>query len=58
MVTRVLRPLTWFGLMECMEPADRPKPAWGSLRLYRKSRLFDRLLSFDVQTRMPSGPLQ
>ena len=30
----------------------------GSLRLYRKSRLFDRLLSFDVQTRMPSGPLQ
>ncbi len=55
MVTRVLRPLTWFGLMECK--ADRSKPAWGRVRLYRKTGLFDRMLSFDVEFRA-SGSVQ
>jgi hypothetical protein len=56
MITRVLRPLTWFGLMEC-KPADFPKVASGRLRLYRKTALFDRILSFEVDFR-PSGPVQ
>ena len=46
MVTRVLRPLTWFGLLECAEPLDADVPKWRQPRLYRKTPLFDRVLSF------------
>jgi hypothetical protein len=44
---RVLRPLTWFGLLE-----TRPDEAVGSgptRRWYRKAPYFDRLVSFEVQ---------
>ena len=49
MITRVLRPATWFGLLECKQAAEAPRSAPGRLRLYRKTPLFDRLVSFDVE---------
>jgi len=44
---RILRPLTWFGLLE-----TRPDEAVGAgptRRRYRKTPVFDRLVSFDVR---------
>ena len=40
---RVLQPLRWFGLLEYHGPPERAEVGW------RKSALFDRFLSFDVQ---------
>lgn len=58
MVARVLRPLTWFGLMERKEAEDQTEPAWRQPRLYRKTPLFDRALSFVVTVRKSEIPLQ
>ena len=41
---RILGPLRWFGLVECREPGG-----FRESRCWRKSALFDRFLSFDVQ---------
>ena len=52
MEARILRPLVWFGLLE-----SRTEPGSAAdlieRRLYRKARLFDRFLKFDVQVEGP-----
>ena len=58
MVTRVLRPLTWFGLLECKEATDPAVPRWQQPRLYRKSPLFDKVLTFDVTVDVRKDSLQ
>ena len=48
----VLRPLRWFGLLECREdPASRYKALW------RKSALFDRFLTFDTKLPRMEGTM-
>ena len=50
--TRVLRPLRWFGLVECRdEGKTREEGMW------RKSALFDRFLHFDTDLARTGGPL-
>jgi hypothetical protein len=51
MEARVLRPLMWFGLLEC-----KPEGATGfrGTRLYRKTPLFDRFIRFRVQLERPT----
>ena len=44
---RVLRYLEWFGLLEKVRMAANDRV--GEQHLYRKTPLFDRFLSFDVQ---------
>jgi hypothetical protein len=45
---QILRPLRWFGLLEGRDAEKAPDEVVGR-RLYRKTPLFDRLLSFDIQ---------
>ena len=48
METRVLRPLTWFGLLEhCSERSAASRVT--ALHFYRKTPLFDRFVKFNVQ---------
>ena len=50
--TRVLRPLRWFGLVECRdEGKTREEGMW------RKSALFDRFLHFDTDLARTGGSL-
>jgi hypothetical protein len=50
MEARILRPLTWFGLLEHRrEPVARAVER----HLYRKTPLFDRFVKFDVQVERP-----
>ena len=49
MEARILRPLLWFGLMDHKQEAIEGRP-FGERRFYRKTKLFDRFLSFDVTT--------
>ncbi|WP_131114803.1 hypothetical protein [Lichenihabitans psoromatis] len=58
MVTRVLRPLTWFGLMELKDMDAHLPPRWRLDRRYRKTPLFDRALSFKVAVRKSNLPVQ
>src|SRR3954447_9293180 len=58
MVTRVLRPLTWFGLMEPKDMDTHLTPVWRRDRRYRKTPLFDRALSFAVAIRNSDMPVQ
>ena len=44
MEARILKPLTWFGLLECRW---EQKQGLGKSRLYRKAPLFDRFLKFN-----------
>lgn len=55
MEARVLRPLCWFGMLDCArDPTDRPL---GEVTyLYRKTRLFDRALVFDVGLELTDDP--
>ena len=46
---RVLQPLRWFGLLEYHGPPERAEVGW------RKTALFDRFLSFDVQLSRERG---
>jgi hypothetical protein len=46
MESRILRPLTWFGLLESRWEG---KAGLGEPRLYRKSPLFDRFIKFNIQ---------
>jgi hypothetical protein len=51
MEARILRPLSWFGLLECrLETGSGPMER----HLYRKTPLFDRFLKFDVQIEGPT----
>jgi hypothetical protein len=51
MEARILRPLTWFGLLEWRW---EEKPDLGEPRLYRKTPLFDRFVKFNVQIERPA----
>jgi hypothetical protein len=44
---RILRPLTWFGLLEARQ--DEPVGSEPARPRYRKTPFFDRFVSFDVQ---------
>jgi hypothetical protein len=44
---RILRPLTWFGLLEARQ--DEPVGSKSTRPRYRKTPFFDRFVSFDVQ---------
>ena len=48
MEARILRPLKWFGLLEHREDGTESS-RFERRHLYRKTALFDRFLSFDVQ---------
>jgi hypothetical protein len=48
MEAKMLRPLLWFGILEYRE-LDNPDTAGRKKHCYRKTALFDRFLSFDVQ---------
>jgi hypothetical protein len=52
MESRILRPLTWFGLMESRW---EEKAGLGEPRLYRKTPLFDRFVKFSVRIERPVG---
>ena len=51
---RVLRPLTWFGLLETRRVGEPGSFAWRYVREYRVAPLFDRALVFDAQI-APAG---
>jgi hypothetical protein len=52
MESRILRPLLWFGLLECR--TERPGASrLNERRFYRKTPLFDRFLKFNVQIEGP-----
>lgn len=51
---RILRPLLWFGLLEC-RTEDIPDVRFGQRRFYRKSPLFDRFLAFEVEFERPAS---
>lgn len=51
MESRILRPLTWFGLLEWRL---EEKPGLGEPRLYRKTPLFDGFIKFNVQIERPA----
>ena len=57
MEATVLRPLLWFGLLEYRQD-DIPDERFEKMRLYRKTPLFDRFLSFDVTLETTGGPRQ
>jgi hypothetical protein len=52
---QILRPLTWFGLLEEKQGELEPGQIVAR-RLYRKTELFDRFLLFDVRPTTPSTP--
>nr|WP_042672061.1 hypothetical protein [Methylobacterium sp. B34] len=54
--SRVLRPLSWFGLLEMRMIGDLDAPTWQRDRQYRKATLFDLALRFDVKVARPPGP--
>lgn len=51
---RILRPLLWFGLLECRSK-KMPDSRFGEHHFYRKAKLFDRLLAFDVRVDFSEG---
>lgn len=52
MEARILRPLSWFGLLEYRSEKDSDT-AFTARHYYRKSPLFDRLLAFNVEMDFP-----
>jgi len=53
MDARILKPLVWFGLLECRTETASVSRV-NDRRLYRKAPLFDRFLKFKVQIEQPS----
>ena len=54
MEARILRPLLWFGLLE-YRSENIPDSRFAARHYYRKSALFDRLLTFDVKMDFAQG---
>jgi hypothetical protein len=54
MGARILRPLLWFGLLE-HRSEKIPSSRFGEYHFYRKARLFDRLLTFNIQVESLDG---
>ena len=54
--SRVLRPLSWFGLLETRLIGDEHAPEWQRDRQYRKAGLFNRAMRFDVEMAKYAGP--
>jgi hypothetical protein len=54
MEARILRPLLWFGLLE-YRSEKIPDSRFATRHYYRKSELFDRLLTFDVKMDFAQG---
>jgi hypothetical protein len=52
---QILRPLLWFGLLETREAERQPDQSVPG-RLYRKTALFDRFLSFDIHLPTENAP--
>ena len=52
---RILRPLTWFGLIETRRIGEPGSFAWRHHREFRKSALFDHALAFDVEIKKSIG---
>ena len=46
---RILRPLTWFGLLETRRVGESGSFAWRYVREYRATPLFDRALAFEAE---------
>jgi len=53
MESRILKPLLWFGLLECRTERSATSRL-EDRRLYRKTALFDRFLKFSVQIEGPT----
>ncbi|MGH1570878.1 hypothetical protein ACRAWG_09645 [Methylobacterium sp. P31] len=53
--SRILRPLTWFGLLETRRVGEPGTFAWRYVREYRIAPLFDRALAFEAQLAPPVG---
>jgi hypothetical protein len=51
METRILRPLTWFGLLESKPEGE---PGFAVPHLYRKTPLFERFIQFRVRVEKPA----
>ena len=54
--SRVLRPLSWLGLVETRLVGDEYAPAWRRDRQYRNTELFRQALRFDVELAKHAGP--
>jgi hypothetical protein len=55
MGARILQPLYWFGLLE--HRSERiPGQGFGERHFFRKARLFDRMLGFNVKLERPAAP--
>jgi len=54
MEARILKPLLWFGLLECRNEKSAINRV-NDRRFYRKNPLFDRLIKFDVQIEQPTA---
>lgn len=56
MVSRVLRPLTWLGVLE--EQREKRQSGWGFDEDFRKAPLFQQLMQFEVEMQGADGPKQ
>lgn len=52
---RILRPLTWFGLLETRRVGEPGTFAWRYIREYRTAPLFDRALTFEAEVAASIG---
>lgn len=52
---RILRPLTWFGLLETRRVGEPGSFAWRYVREYRTAPMFNRALAFDAEVAGPVG---
>ncbi len=52
----ILRPLTWFGLLETRRVGEPGTFAWRYVREYRTAPLFDRALTFEAEVAAAIGP--
>lgn len=51
---RILRPLTWFGLLETRRVGEPGSFSWRYVREYRTASLFDRALTFQAEIAKPN----
>jgi hypothetical protein len=55
MRSRVLRPLTWLGLMEMARRDDEVQADWMRPSVFRKTALFDAVVGFKVKVPVQTG---